>query len=419
MMNEYYKIKELGKKAKSAALYLANLSHTVRNKAILMIAKEIQTNKNTILKANQEDISQATVNMVSKSVIDRLLLTDNSITSMVRALQEISQQPDPLHCILSHVKRPSGLDIKAVSIPLGVIAVIYEARPNVTVDAVGLCLKSGNSVILRGGSESIHSNQAIISLVNKALRNSQIGVESVQIMPTQDRDAIRYLVSQDNLVDVVIPRGGEALIKYLNKHSRVPLFKHLNGLCHTYIHHSASIQKTKKLCLNAKMRRPSICSATETILIDNLFPKENIRALLLELSKARCELRLDHNLWEEFPFYQKAIEADWSKEYLDNIVSIKNVEDIHAAIKHINHYGSHHTDAIITEDDGIAKLFMQSVDSSVVMHNTSTQFSDGGEFGMGAEIGISTNKLHARGPIGAKQLTTFKYKVVSDGCIRP
>ncbi|WP_440993015.1 glutamate-5-semialdehyde dehydrogenase [Cysteiniphilum litorale] len=418
MVNEYQAIETLCKQAKQATYHLAASTNDMRNQALLLIADEIMRNTDNILKGNAKDIENATAKGLNKAMLDRLLLTHERIVAMSDGLREIAKQPDPLHCVLSHVQRPTGLDIKAVSVPLGVIAVIYESRPNVTVDATGLCLKSGNAVILRGGSESFYSNQAIMRAIQMGLAKSEIASDAVQMLPTQERAAIEYLVAQEQYLDVVVPRGGRALIEYLTKHSKVPLFKHLDGICHTYVHHAADLRKALNVCVNAKMRRPGICGATETILLDRQLPIEDIEALLTALDKAGCVLRLDQDLWQQFSQYEKATESDWSTEYLDCIVSIKHVDDVAAAIEHINHYGSHHTDAILTEDQTAAQFFMQNVDSAVVMHNTSTQFSDGGEFGMGAEIGISTGKLHARGPVGIKQLTTFKYQVVSDGSVR-
>ncbi|WHN66011.1 glutamate-5-semialdehyde dehydrogenase [Cysteiniphilum sp. QT6929] len=418
MINEYQAIETLCKQAKQATYHLASSTNDMRNQALSLIADEIVRNTDNILKGNAKDIENATAKGLSKAMLDRLLLTHERIVAMSDGLREIAKQPDPLHCVLSHVQRPTGLDIKAVSVPLGVIAVIYESRPNVTVDATGLCLKSGNAAILRGGSESFYSNQAIMRAIQMGLAKSEIASDAVQMLPTQERAAIEYLVAQDQYIDVVVPRGGRALIEYLTKHSKVPLFKHLDGICHTYVHHAVDLRKVLNVCVNAKMRRPSICGATETILLDRQLPIEDIDALLTALDKAGCALRLDQDLWQQFSQYEKAEESDWSTEYLDSIVSIKYVDDVAAAVVHINHYGSHHTDAILTEDQTAAQFFMQNVDSAVVMHNTSTQFSDGGEFGMGAEIGISTGKLHARGPVGIKQLTTFKYQVVSNGSVR-
>ncbi|MDA0910449.1 MAG: glutamate-5-semialdehyde dehydrogenase [Proteobacteria bacterium] len=417
-MNKYQAIEALCKQAKQATYHLASSTNDMRNQALLLIADEIVNNADNILKGNAKDIANATAKGLSKAMLDRLLLTHERIVAMSDGLREIAKQSDPLHCVLSHVQRPTGLDIKAVSVPLGVIAVIYESRPNVTVDATGLCLKSGNAAILRGGSESFHSNQAIMRAIQIGLVKSEIASDAVQMLSTQERAAIEYLVAQDQYLDVVVPRGGRALIEYLTTHSKVPLFKHLDGICHTYVHHAVDLNKVLNVCVNAKMRRPGICGATETILLDRQLPIEYTDALLTALDKAGCALRLDQDLWQQFSQYEKATEADWSTEYLDSVVSIKYVDDVTAAIAHINHYGSHHTDAILTEDQTVAQFFMQNVDSAVVMHNTSTQFSDGGEFGMGAEIGISTGKLHARGPVGIKQLTTFKYQVVSNGSVR-
>ncbi|WP_395947393.1 glutamate-5-semialdehyde dehydrogenase [Caedibacter taeniospiralis] len=418
MDNHFKNVETLCQKAKEASYWLALTTNEARNSALSMMAEEIHKMRGLILKANALDLHQGHEKGLTEAMLDRLSLTDQRIAAMANGLLEIGQHPDPLNCVLSHVIRPSGLDIKALSVPLGVVGVIYESRPNVTVDASGLCLKSGNAVILRGGSESFHSNQAIMIAIHQGLNKANFPVEVVQMLPSQDRKAIEYLVQQDRYLDVIVPRGGKALIEYLMQHSKVPLFKHLDGICHTYVHHEVDPVKMQSICLNAKMRRPGICGATETILIDRKLSLELISLLFNTLAEAGCELRLDETLWQKFPKYQQATERDWSTEYLDSIVSIKLVDDVMAAISHINHYGSHHTDAILTENYAIAQIFLQQVDSAVVMHNTSTQFSDGGEFGMGAEIGISTGKLHARGPVGIKQLTTFKYHVVSKGSIR-
>ncbi|WP_235826814.1 glutamate-5-semialdehyde dehydrogenase [Facilibium subflavum] len=415
------KIQQQCRLVKENAKYFAVSTDDVRNKVLKAMAEALLRHKKAILYANHEDIKNAHKKGLSLAMIDRLSLDEIGIEKMAAGLIEISKQPDPLNKILSHTTRPSGLDIKAISVPLGVIAVIYESRPNVTVDAAGLCLKSGNGVLLRGGSECLHSNRAIMAALHEGLLAAGMPTEAIEMVAVQERQAIDYLVQQDRYIDVIVPRGGKALIEHLTKHSKIPLFKHLDGICHSYIHQDADIDKAVDVCVNAKMRRVSICGATETILIDKKIINIHLPKLLAALQAQGCALYLDSFLYQIFSedfTCEKACEQDWSTEYLDAIVSIKSVNGIQEAIDHINKYGSHHTDAIITEDQSAAELFFQEIDSAVVMHNTSTQFSDGGEFGMGAEIGISTGKLHARGPVGVQQLTTFKYCVTSDGSTR-
>jgi glutamate-5-semialdehyde dehydrogenase len=411
-------ISHLCRYAKESSYTLSNTTNIQRNFALESIAKALIREKDKLLSANRLDISEAEEKNISVQMIERLKLDDDRIFSMVKSLHEVAKQKDPLGKILWKNETISGLRIRAISVPLGVIAVIYESRPNVTLDAAGLCLKSGNSVILRGGSEAKYSNRKIVDIIHQGLENTCIPQEVIQFVGTQDRNAIKTLVSHDGTIDVVIPRGGRNLINYLIKYSKIPLFKHLDGICHTYIHQDASAQKALDVTLNAKMRRTSICGATETILIDNILNSTLLQELLKILSRSGCEVRLDDQLQKNYPNYKIATEHDWKAEYLDSIVSIRAVDTVDQAISHINHYGSHHTDSIITENSQIAHHFMKNVDSAVVMHNTSTQFSDGGEFGMGSEIGIATGKLHARGPIGSQQLTTFKYHVVSDGATR-
>ena len=413
MQNTTDIILEICKKAKQASRQLAILATDVKNQALEQMASTLITSKETILYANAKDIENAQSNYLSPAIIDRLKLDHTRIEAMAQGIIDIAKQQDPIGQELSHTKRPSGLDIKVIKVPLGVIAVIYESRPNVTVDAAALCLKSGNAVILRGGSECTHSNKAIINCLHQALMKRGLPCDFIQFMPTQDRQAINHLIQQDQYIDVVIPRGGKKLIEHLAIHSKIPLFKHLDGICHSYVHKDANIDKMMRICVNAKMRRASICGATETILIDQSIINTHLAYLIQALQRENCEIRLDHSLHRLHPQCQLATEDDWSSEYLDSIIAIKSVGNIGKAIEHINHYGSGHTDAIITEDNKAAQQFLQNVDSAVVMHNTSTQFSDGAEFGMGAEIGISTGKLHARGPVGINQLTTFKYHVIS------
>jgi len=412
------KIIELCKQSKSSAQILALSSSDVKNKALKFMAEEIKNKKVYILEQNQKDMLLAAEKELSESMLDRLLLTENRILSMAQGLNDIAELPDPVNKVLYETQRPSGLSIKRVSVPLGVLAVIYESRPNVTADAAGLCLKSGNSVILRGGSESSNSSRAILKCLHKGLARANLPDTAIQMVPTQDRSAVKILISQDQYIDVIIPRGGKSLITYLTDNSKIPLFKHLEGLCHTYVHQDADIEKAVKICLNAKMRRTGICGATETILIDKNISGILLSKLIPAFQGLNCELRVDANIHSSYPDLTLATEEDWSTEYLGSIISIKTVENVEEALSHVSKYSSSHTDAIITENNQVAEVFLNSVDSAIVMHNTSTQFADGSEFGMGAEIGISTGKLHARGPVGVEQLTTFKYKVISDGAVR-
>ena len=403
-------------KIASRALALASLEQ--KNNALVYMAEEIEQQKHYILQQNQKDLEFLQDKNLSKAMIDRLKLDESRIQSIINGLLEIARLPDPVGQVLYEISRPSGLYIQRVRVPLGVLAVIYESRPNVTVDAAALSLKSGNAVILRGGSESIYSSQALLKCLHKGLEKANLPIDAIQMVPTQNREAVNILIQQEQYIDVVIPRGGKSLITELTKNSKIPLFKHLEGLCHTYIHRDADIDKALRVAINAKMRRTGICGATETILlekslVDTLFPK-----LLEALQDLGCEVRVDENIHQFYPELVLASQADWSTEYLDRIISIKSVNDIYEAMTHISNYSSNHTDAIITENIVAADEFLNSVDSAIVMHNTSTQFADGNEFGMGAEIGISTGKLHARGPVGVEQLTTFKYKVISDGAIR-
>lgn len=412
-------LKEIGNKARHAAQILAQADTALKRTALQQISAEILRHKNQILHANAEDIANAKTAKLSAAFIDRLRLTEDRIQAMANAVQAISELDDPVGRTLAQWKRPNGLQIQRVAVPLGVIAVIFESRPNVTADAASLCLLSGNAAILRGGSESFYSAQAIMHAITAGLAKTELPVDCVQMIPTQDRHAVGVLLTMDDTIDVIVPRGGKSLIERITQESRIPLFKHLDGLCHTYIHQSADHGMAIDVVLNAKMRRPGICGATETVLIDRDIAASLLPELCSQLMNADCEIRGDQAVAEIVPDIIMANESDWATEYLDAIVSIKVVNDITAAIDHIRQFGSQHTEAIIAQDKRAAKRFFNEVDSAIVMHNTSTQFADGGEFGMGAEIGISTGKLHARGPVGVEQLTTFKYIVKGSGQIRP
>lgn len=408
----------LGRKASAAALRLATASSDRKNQALHAIADSVRASSEAILAANQQDVAAAKANQQSDAYIDRLTLNRDGVEAMASGLEAIAAQDDPIAKTLSAWDRPNGLHIERVSVPLGVIAVIFESRPNVTADAAGLCLKSGNAVVLRPGSDSFHSAKAIMLCIETGLKQAGLPDACVQIVPTSDRAAVSELLKMDQFIDVIVPRGGKSLIQRISEESKIPLFKHLDGICHTYLHANANAEMARDVVLNAKMRRTGICGATETILVDDAIVTTILPAVIQALQEKGCEVRGDETVQALDSSVKAAAHEDWDTEYLDAIISIKTVPDISAAIVHVNTHGSHHTDAIITEDAAAAQCFLNEVDSAIVMHNSSTQFADGGEFGMGAEIGIATGKLHARGPVGIEQLTTFKYQVTGAGQIR-
>jgi len=408
----------VGKNARDASRQIALASTDQKNKALIAIADALIKKQADILKANQQDLQTAKQHGVTGSFYDRLLLDDDRVKAMSDGLRAIAELDDPVGKVMAEWKQPNGLNFSRVRVPLGVIAVIYESRPNVTADAAALCLKSGNAVILRGGSESFHSCKAIMQCIQDGLKAAGLPDNCVQMVPTSDREAVGLLLQMDQYIDVIVPRGGKSLVERISNESNIPLFKHLEGICHSYIHHAADESMATEVVLNAKMRRPGICGATETILIDKDIIASHLPPIVKALQEKQCEIRADEIVRKQFPDLKAADEKDWDTEYLEAIVSVKAVDDVQQAIQHINEHGSQHTDAIITQDQSAADKFLQSVDSAIVMHNTSTQFADGGEFGMGAEIGISTGRLHARGPVGVEQLTTFKYVVRGEGQLR-
>ena len=410
----------MGKNARKASQTLTLANSKIKNNALEAMAADIETNKEIILEANIKDIENAKANNISKSFLDRLILNDERIQSISNGLREIIKIEDPVGQIMSEWNRPNGLNIERVRTPLGVIGVIYESRPNVTADAGALCLKAGNAVILRGGSESYYSSNAIYNSLKNGLVKTGLPEYSIQIVPTTDRDAVGYLLSGlGDTIDVVVPRGGKSLVERVQNEAKVPVFGHLEGICHIYIDEDADIKKAEEITVNAKMRRTGICGAAETLLID----KKNAEIVLPRIAKALknmgCELRGCDNSLKIIGDMKPAQKSDWSTEYLDAIISIKIVNGIRGAIDHINSYSTSHTDSIITENNNTANIFLKEIDSAIVMHNTSTQFADGGEFGMGAEIGIATGRFHARGPVGVEQLTSFKYVVRGSGQVRP
>ena len=419
-MNKLQKIAELSKKA---SRILSTTSPKIKSNIIKYAAKQIKKDVTKIENANRKDLKIAKSKGLDDAMIDRLLLDKSRINAISKSLNEISKWPDPVGKIINKWKRPNGLEIQKISVPIGVLLVIYESRPNVTTDASALCLKSGNSVILKCGSESLNSSKALLACIHAGLKKYKLPTSCVELLASSNRKSVSSLLKMDDYIDVVIPRGGKSLIKAISKISKIPVLKHLDGICHTYVDDTSNLSMARKVVLNAKMRRTGICGATETLLLKDDIHVNDAVCIIHDLIDAGCEVRGDEYIAKYVldPYYNKIKKAnskDWQTEYLAPIISIKAVKNVKEAIQHINQYGSNHTDAIITSNKKNAELFLKEVDSAIVMHNTSTQFADGGEFGMGAEIGISTGKLHARGPVGADQLTTFKYVVKGQGQLR-
>ena len=418
MIQKFNKIEIICKKAKNASYKLATSSNKERNIALKLIADQILKSKNEIITANKKDYMIAKKNEIPLHLLDRLLLNEERIKNMAKDIINISQLEDPIGKELIKKLRPNGLKITKVSVPLGVIAVIFESRPNVACDVACLCIKSGNAVILKGGKEAKNTNEIIIKIIRKTLNKTSLSADILSSLKDYSRSAVNHLLKMSDYIDVIVPRGGKELIKTVRKSSNIPIFSHLDGICHTYIDKFANKQMAIDVAYNAKMRRTSICGATETILCHKDIVNQVLPLLLEKLLNAGCEVRGDSKVVMLNKKIKKANEQDWKKEYLDSIVSIKVVNSINNAIKHINNYSSKHTDAIITNNSKNANLFMSQIESAIVMHNTSTQFSDGAEFGLGAEIGISTGKLHARGPVSTQELTTYKYIVKGNGQLR-
>ena len=409
---------EIGQRASKASEELGKAASTTKNQGLIEAANAIRSQSKQIVSANHKDLEITSGKGLSKAMIDRLKLDDTGIEAMAVGLEEIANLKDPVGNILDSWERPNGLAISRITVPLGVIGVIYESRPNVTADAGGLCLKSGNAVILRGGSESYNSSTAILNALRDGLRKVDLPLEAIQMVPTTDRSAVHQLLGLSKYIDVIVPRGGKGLIEAVQTESKIPVFAHLEGICHTYINEYSDPMMACDIVLNGKMRRTGICGATETLLIDMKASESHLPSILDALIGAGCEIKGDKPTQAADKRVKNASELDWSTEYLDSIISIKQVSGVDDAIMHINRYGSEHTDAIVTNDENIAEEFLSGVNSAIVLHNASTQFADGGEFGMGAESGIATGKLHARGPIGLEQLTTFKYVVRGNGQVR-
>ncbi|HEY7548711.1 MAG TPA: glutamate-5-semialdehyde dehydrogenase [Hyphomicrobiaceae bacterium] len=410
----------LGAAARAAARQLALASTGAKNAALRAAAAELRGATAAVVEANERDLAAAREAGRAGSFLDRLMLDAKRIEGVARGLEEMAALPDPVGAATAEWTRPNGLRIERVRVPLGVIGIVYESRPNVTADAGALCLKAGNAAILRGGSESHHSSSAIHACLVRGLCEAGLAEAAVQLVPTTDREAVGLMLGGlGGAIDVIVPRGGKSLVARVQAEARVPVFAHLEGLCHTYVDRSADLDMARRIVVNAKMRRTGVCGATETLLVDEAAPEGYLAALVAALLEVGCEVRGDAATRRVDERVKAATAQDWSTEYLDAIISVRVVDGVDGAIDHIQRYGSQHTDCIVAADQAVAERFLSRLDSAIVLHNASTQFADGGEFGMGAEIGIATGRLHARGPVGVEQLTTFKYVVRGTGQVRP
>jgi glutamate-5-semialdehyde dehydrogenase len=409
----------LGDRARQAARVLTVTPRAAKDRALAAAAAALRAQEQLILAANAEDLGAARERGLRAALLDRLALDQRRIEAMAAGLEAVAALPDPVGGEIARWQRPNGLDIARVRVPLGVIGIIYEARPNVTADAGALCLKAGNAALLRGGSESFHSSRAILACLQQGLAAADLPEAAIQSLPTTDRAAVGILLTMSEHVDVIVPRGGQSLIERVQRESRIPVLAHRDGICHVYLDRAAEPAMARSVTLNAKLRRTSVCGAAETLLVDRARAGALLPDVLEDLLAAGCEVRGEPEVQALDPRVRPATVADWSTEYLDAILAVRLVDGVGGAIDHINRYGSHHTDTIVTADVAAAERFLAEVDSAIVLHNASTQFADGGEFGMGAEIGISTGRLHARGPVGVEQLTSFKYVVRGSGQIRP
>ncbi len=411
---------DIGRRARAAARPLAIASTEAKNRALLAMADALMAAEAEILAANAIDLKNAAESGLAASFIDRLTLNSARVAAIAQSMREIADLPDPVGTVITEWDRPNGLHIERVRTPLGVIGVIYESRPNVTADAGALCLKAGNAVILRGGSDSANSSRAIHACLVKGLLSAGLPADAIQLVPTTDRAAVGALLSGlEGSIDVIVPRGGKSLVARVQQEARVPVFAHLEGLCHVYVDGSADLDMAKKIVVNAKMRRTGICGSAETLLIDSAAIGTHLQPLIEKLTEAGCEVRASATVLRVIPGLKPATDEDWRTEYLDAIISVAVVDGIGGAIDHIARYSSNHTEAVIAEDPAVVERFFNEIDSAILLHNASTQFADGGEFGMGAEIGIATGKMHARGPVGVEQLTSFKYRVRGTGQVRP
>ena len=418
--NLHQTMQRLGNQAKEVSRALAKATSKQKSEALLAAASALDASRTKILAANEIDLKNAVEKQLSDSMVDRLRLDDNRMDGIIDGIKLIAGLNDPVGRVLAEWDRPNGLQIQRVSTPLGVIGVIYKSRPNVTADAGALCLMSGNAVILRGGSDSFHSSTAIAQAMQTGVASTGLPGTAIQLVPAIDRDAVGMILAGLNgCIDVLVPRGGRSLVQRVQNESRVPVFAHLEGICHVFIDREADLKMASNVVLNSKMRRTGICGAMETLLIDQQWAKDNVAHVLNDLIDAGCEIRGDEQVCSIEPRATVANESDWIKEYLTATLSVKIVADVNDAIEHINRFGSHHTESIVTANPNTAELFLNGIDSAILLHNASTQFADGGEFGMGAEIGIATGKMHARGPVGVEQLTSFNYRVRGNGQTRP
>ncbi len=410
-------MQQLGKQARAASAVLARANTNDKNQVLLLLADRINEQQDKLIKANQLDLEAGKAKGLDDAMLDRLALTPARIAAMTTGLRQVAELPDPIGEMTDFSFRPSGIQVGKMRVPLGVIGIIYESRPNVTIEAASLCLKSGNACILRGGSESIHSNKALAQLIDQALAEVGLPLAAVQVVETTDREAVGHLIQMPDYVDVIVPRGGKGLIARISNDAKVPVIKHLDGICHLYLDNEADLEAAAPVIINAKTHRYGVCNAMETLLVHQDW-QDQLASMFVQLSDMGVELRLCPQLLAQYPSYHAAHEEDWSTEYLAPVLSIKQVADMDQAIAHINQYGSHHTDGILTQNYDKTRAFMQQVDSSSVVINASTRFADGFEYGLGAEIGISTDKIHARGPVGLHGLTSQKYLVFGQGHIR-
>jgi glutamate-5-semialdehyde dehydrogenase len=411
---------DLGRRSRQAARRVALATAEEKNAALLTMAARIRAQESAILNANAEDLAEARTKGQTPAFIDRLTLDPGRLEAIAAAVESIAALPDPVGRVLARFERPNGLLIERVSTPLGVIGVIFESRPNVTADAGALCLKAGNAAILRAGSESFRTSSAIAQAMGEGLEHSGLPADAIRLVPTRDRSAVGAMLSGlGGTIDVIVPRGGKSLVARVQEEARVPVFAHLEGICHVFVHEKADLEMAKRIVLNAKMRRTGICGSAETLLVDRACADTHLQPLIAMLLDAGCAVRGDEAVQAVDSRVTPAREEDWRTEYLDAIISARVVDGLEAAIAHVETYGSHHTDSIVTDDAAAAERFMAEVDSAIVLHNASTQFADGGEFGFGAEIGIATGRMHARGPVGVEQLTSFKYRIRGSGQTRP
>jgi glutamate-5-semialdehyde dehydrogenase len=413
-------MREIGEQARSSARVLALAPTAQKDRALAAMAAAIRARQAQILAANAEDMAEAKASGATAAFLDRLALDERRVAAMADGLEVVRALPDPVGTVTERWTRPNGMTIERVRVPIGVVGIIYESRPNVTADAAALCLKAGNAAILRGGSESHRSNQAIRAALIEGMRSAALPEDAIALVPTRERAAVGMMLSGlDGAIDVIVPRGGKSLVARVQTEARVPVFAHLEGICHVYVDKAAKLDMAQTIVLNAKMRRTGVCGSAETLLVDRASAATHLKPLVTMLLDAGCEVRGDAATRAVDQRVKAANEQDWSTEYLDAIISAKVVDGVDGAIAHIERFGSHHTDSIVTEDQTTAEKFLNEVDSAIVLHNASTQFADGGEFGFGAEIGIATGRFHARGPVGVEQLTSFKYRVRGSGQIRP